>query len=74
MEKEMDDLTKRKIWDIVPKSAAGDNPIIPGVWSFLAKRFPSGVLQKFKARFCVRGGPAEAEERAQFGFFCSSGL
>jgi hypothetical protein len=29
--------------------------ILPSTWAFKIKRFPDGLVKKFKARFCVRG-------------------
>ena len=29
--------------------------VVPSTWAFKIKRFPSGLVRKLKARFCVRG-------------------
>ena len=29
--------------------------ILASTWAFKKKRYPDGLLKKFKARFCVRG-------------------
>ena len=29
--------------------------VLPGTWAFKVKRFPDGLVKKFKTRFCVRG-------------------
>ena len=29
--------------------------VLPSTWAFKIKRFPDGLMKKFKARFCVRG-------------------
>ena len=29
--------------------------VIKSTWAFKVKRYPSGLIRKFKARFCVRG-------------------
>ena len=29
--------------------------VLPSTWAFRLKRFPNGLMKKFKARFCVRG-------------------
>ena len=29
--------------------------ILEGIWAFKLKRFPDGMIKKFKARHCVRG-------------------
>jgi hypothetical protein len=38
-------LVKRKPW----------MKVLPCTWAFRIKRFPDGLIKKFKARFCVRG-------------------
>ena len=47
-------------WEVVHKgnlaSKDGKTPkIIPTTWAFRIKRYPDGRINKFKARFCVRG-------------------
>ena len=29
--------------------------VIDSIWAFKLKRYPDGVVKKFKARFCARG-------------------
>ena len=29
--------------------------VLKSTWAFKIKRFPNGLIRKFKARFCVRG-------------------
>ena len=40
-------------WDYVKRTP--DMHVLPGTWAFKVKRFPDGLVKKFKARFCVRG-------------------
>jgi hypothetical protein len=40
-------------WEQVPKEEA--KKTILSTWAFKVKRFPSGLVRKLKARFCVRG-------------------
>jgi hypothetical protein len=61
MNKEISDLTKRRSWDVVPRSEAGTHQVVPGTWAFKAKRYPDGRFRKFKARFCVRGDVQKLE-------------
>ena len=32
-----------------------DMRVFPSTWTFKIKRYPDGLIKKFKARFCVRG-------------------
>ena len=49
--------TKRKHWEIVPRSQMprGIKPIM-AIWSFKRKQYPDGTLNKHKARLCAHGG------------------
>ena len=40
-------------WDLVQREP--DMNVLPSTWAFKIKRFPDGLVKKFKARFCVRG-------------------
>ena len=40
-------------WDVVDRTP--DMHVIDGTWAFKIKRFPDGLIKKFKARFCARG-------------------
>jgi hypothetical protein len=53
MWKEMITLQKIGAWEQVPRSEAPK--VILSTWAFKIKRFPSGLVRKLKARFCVRG-------------------
>ena len=57
MTKDIGDNTKRKHWEIVPRSQMprGIKPIME-IWSFKRKRYPNGTLNKHKARLCAHGG------------------
>ena len=57
MTKEIGDHTKRKHWEIVPRSQMprGIKPIM-AIWSFKRKLYPNGTLNKHKARLCAHGG------------------
>ena len=46
-------LLKMKAWEQV-KRVEGMN-VVRTTWAYKIKRFPSGLLRKLKARFCVRG-------------------
>ena len=40
-------------WELVPRTS--DMHVLSSTWAFKIKRFPDGLIKKFKARFCVRG-------------------
>ena len=40
-------------WDKVRRTP--DMNVLKSTWAFKVKRFPSGLIKSFKARFCVRG-------------------
>ena len=56
MTKKIGDHTKRKHWEIVPRSQMprGIKPIM-AIWSFKRKRYPDGTLNKHKDRLCAHG-------------------
>ena len=57
MEKEIDDHSKRKHWELILRSSMPkDVKRIMAIWSFKRKRFPDGSLNKHKARLCAHGG------------------
>jgi hypothetical protein len=53
MHDEVEALTKRETWELVPRSSIGTATVIPGTWAFRCKRRPDGTFRKFKARYCV---------------------
>ena len=56
MKKEIKELEERSTWTVVKRSSIPEGAnVLPGTWEFRIKRFPTGLIQKFKARFCVRG-------------------
>ena len=40
-------------WEVVDRTP--DMNVIDSIWAFRLKRFPDGMIKKFKARFCARG-------------------
>ena len=40
-------------WELVKRESWMN--VLPSTWAFKLKRFPDGMVKKFKARFCVRG-------------------
>ena len=53
-EVELDTLeNEMNTWDYVKRTPGMH--VLPGTWAFKIKRFPGGLIKKFKARFCVRG-------------------
>ena len=40
-------------WELVPRTS--EMHVLPSTWAFKIKRFPDGLVKKFKARFCVWG-------------------
>ena len=59
MDEEIDNLVKRRTWDVIKRSDIGVKyklgQIVPTTWAFKKKRYPDFTFRKFKARFCVRG-------------------
>ena len=56
MKKEIKELEERSTWTVVKRSSIPEEAnVLPGTWAFRIKRYPTGLIQKFKARFCVRG-------------------
>jgi hypothetical protein len=66
MELEIQRLTERKTWSLLPRSQIGNKPVTPGTWAFKIKRRPDGSFLKYKARYCVRGD-VEKRQRAAEG-------
>ena len=40
-------------WEVVERTA--DMNVLQSTWAFRLKRYPDGLIKKFKARFCARG-------------------
>jgi hypothetical protein len=51
--KEIETLEKMGCWDVVDRPE-GDHTI-DSTWAFKNKRYPDGLIKKFKAQFCVHG-------------------
>ena len=53
-EKEIETLEKEMgAWEVVDRPA--DANVLQSIWAFKIKRYPDGLIKKFKARFCARG-------------------
>ena len=52
---EINALTAKNTWTVIPRASISGKNVLPGTWAFKRKRFPDGRLRKCKARFCVRG-------------------
>ena len=50
---EIDTLKDLNTWEKVERESWMN--VIKSTWAFKVKRYPSGLIRKFKARFCVRG-------------------
>ena len=50
---ELETLEGMDAWEIVDQTE--DTNIIDSTWAFKLKRYPDGLIKKFKARFCARG-------------------
>ncbi|CAI7785955.1 unnamed protein product [Closterium sp. NIES-53] len=55
MDKELKALEERNTWKIVPASVARNKTILTGKWVFRIKTKADGTIEKFKARWVVRG-------------------
>jgi hypothetical protein len=51
--KEIETLEKMDCWDVVDRPEGAHT--IDSTWAFKIKRYPDGLIKKFKARFCVHG-------------------
>ena len=50
---EIETLENMNTWDVVDRLI--DKNVLDGTCAFKVKRFPDGLIKKFKARFCARG-------------------
>ena len=50
---ELETLEEMEAWDVVDRPEGAN--VIASIWAFKIKRFPDGLIKKFKARFCARG-------------------
>ncbi|CAI7829462.1 unnamed protein product [Closterium sp. NIES-53] len=55
MEKELKALQERNTWNVVPIGVARNKTILTGKWVFRVKTKADGTIDKFKARWVVRG-------------------
>ncbi len=53
MEVEIFTLESIDAWEVV--NCKDDMNVINSTWAFKCKRYPDGLIKKFKARFCARG-------------------
>ena len=51
--KEVETLESMDAWEVVDRTP--EMNVIDSIWAFRLKRFPDGMIKKFKARFCARG-------------------
>ena len=51
--KELDTLEDMDAWDVVDQT--DEMNVIDSILAFKLKRYPDGLVKKFKARFCARG-------------------
>ena len=50
---EIETLEAMGAWEVVDRT--DDMNVIDSTWAFKLKRYPDGLIKKFKARFCARG-------------------
>ena len=50
---EIGTLESMNAWEVVDRED-GMN-VLQSIWAFKIKRYPDGLIKKFKARFCARG-------------------
>ncbi|CAI7884404.1 unnamed protein product [Closterium sp. NIES-53] len=55
MDRELKALQERNTWKVVPTSVARNKTILTGKWVFHVKTKADGTIDKFKARWVVRG-------------------
>ncbi|CAI7877708.1 unnamed protein product [Closterium sp. NIES-53] len=55
MDRELKALEERNTWKVVPISVAKNKTILTGKWVFRIKTKADGTIEKFKARWVVRG-------------------
>ena len=50
---EVETLERMDAWSVEERTL--DMNVLPSTWAFKCKRYPDGLIKKFKARFCARG-------------------
>ena len=55
MDDEIQSLMRRDTWKIVSRRSVAVHNVLPGTWSFKCKRKPDWKINKFMARYCIRG-------------------
>ena len=55
MELEIATLEALDAWEVVEYDPSNMPNVIRSTWAFKCKRYPDGLIKKFKARFCARG-------------------
>ena len=55
MELEIATLEALGAWEVLEYDSETMPNVIQSTWAFNCKRFPDGLIKKFKARFCARG-------------------
>jgi hypothetical protein len=55
MELEIATLEALYAWEVVEYDPSSMPKVIRSTWAFRCKRYPDGLVKKFKARFCARG-------------------
>ncbi len=55
MELEIATLEALGAWEVLEYDSKTMPNVIQLTWAFKCKRFPDGLIKKFKARFCARG-------------------
>jgi len=50
---EVETLEAMDAWTVVERK--DEMNVLPSTWAFKCKRYPDGLIKKFKARFCARG-------------------
>ena len=53
---EIQSFMRRDTLEIVSRKSVADHNVLPGTWSFKCKRKSDWIINKFKTRYCVRGG------------------
>ncbi len=55
MELEIATLEALGAWEVLEYDSETMPNVIQSTWAFKCKRFPNGLIKKFKARFCAQG-------------------